>query len=124
MSRPTDSRQRPPYLDLVRMLLDHQLLDANQVECGKVDDVELEIQDGRLRATAIFTGPGAAFAHLPGWLAWIATKLFGNRSTRLPWAELAIVDARLKLRSTAGALGLDRADREAAGWVSKLPGGE
>lgn len=119
-----DRRQRPPYLDLVRMLMDHQLLDADNVECGKVDDIELEIMDdGAFRATAIFTGPGAAFAHLPGWMESIATKLFGKRSKRLPWAELAIVDSRLKLRSTRGALGLDQPDLKAAAWVAKLPRG-
>jgi len=29
------------HLDVVRMVLDHQLLDANYIECGKVEDVEL-----------------------------------------------------------------------------------
>lgn len=120
-----DRRQRPPYLDLVRMLMDHQLLDANHVECGKVDDIELEIMDdGTLRATAIFTGPGAAFSHLPRFLQWLAGKVAGTHSRRLPWAELAIVDSRLKLRSTREVLGLDAAERKAAAWIAKLPGGE
>ena len=119
-----DGMQRPPYLDVVRMLLDHQLLDANHVECGKVDDIELEIMDdGTLRATAIFTGPGASFAHLPRFFEWLARKFFGTRSKRLPWAELAIVDSRIKLRSTREALGLDELERRAAAWVAKFPGG-
>ena len=119
-----DRRQRPPYLDLVRMITDHQLLDADYVECGKVDDIELEMEEGRLRATALWTGPGAAFAHLPEWMQGIARKLFGARATRIPWTELALVESRLKLRSSSEALGLDAADRAAAPWVAKLPGGE
>lgn len=118
-----DLRQRPPYFDVVRMLLDHQLLDADYVECGKVDDVEIEIMDdGTLRATAIFTGPGAAFDHLPGWLAAIAGKFAGKRKKRIPWAEIALIDSRIKLRSTSEALGLDAGDRSAARWIAKLPG--
>lgn len=123
--KPADLRQRPPFFDIVRMLLDHQLLDADYVECGKVDDVEIEItDDGALRATAIFTGPGAAFAHLPEWMAAIGRKLFGKRSKRIPWAEIAMIDSRVKLRSTSEALGLDAADRRAASWVAKIPRGK
>ena len=116
-------QQRPPHLDLVRMVLDHQLLDADYVECGKVDDVEVEIQDdGTFRATAIFTGPGAAFEHLPDWLGGIARKLFGKRSTRLPWGEIALLESRIKLRSTAEALKLDAGEPRASRWLAKLPG--
>jgi hypothetical protein len=123
--KPADLRQRPPYFDVVRMLLDHQLLDADYVECGKVDDVEIEIMDdGTLRAAAIFTGPGAAFEHLPGWMAAIARKLFGKRMKRIPWAEIALIESRVKLRSTSEALGLDAADRRAAAWVAKIPRGK
>lgn len=121
--KPADLRQRPPFFDVVRMLMDHQLLDADYVECGKVDDVEIEItDDGTLRATAIFTGPGAAFDHLPGWMAVIAKKFFGKRSKRIPWPEIALIESRIKLRSTSEALGLDPADRSAARWIAKLPG--
>lgn len=123
--KPVDARQRPPYSDVVRMLLDHQLLDADYVECGKVDDIEIEIMDdGTLRATAIFTGRGAAFDHLPRWIASILAKIFGKKSKRIPWGEIAMIDARIKLRSTAEALALPVAesDRAVAQWLGKLPG--
>lgn len=123
--KPADLRQRPPYSDLVRMLLDHQLLDADYVECGKVDDIEIEIMDdGTLRASAIFTGRGAAFDHLPDWMAGIMQKIFGKKSKRIPWGEIALIDSRVKLRSTADALGLPVAaeDGAVARWLSKLPG--
>jgi hypothetical protein len=114
--------ERPPFLDLVRMVLDHQLLDADYMECGKVDDIELTLEDGELRATALLTGPSAAMTHLPRWIRPFARALLGRRLTRLPWVEVALVDSRIKLRSTAHDLGLDRADRRAGGWIEKLPG--
>ena len=55
-------------------LLDRQLLDRDEVTCGKVDDVELaEAEDGTLYAAAILCGPGALLersghARLGGWL--------------------------------------------------------
>lgn len=117
-----DRRQRPPYLDVVRMLLDHPLLDSDYVECGKVDDVEVEIMDdGTLRATAIFTGPGAALEHLPDWAGWFARKIFGKRTVRLPWAEIALLEHRIKLRSTAEALKLVPSEQRVARWLAKIP---
>lgn len=121
--KPSELRQRPNYLDLVRMLMDHQLVDADQIECGKVDDIEVEIHDdGTLRATAIFTGRSAAFEHFPWWLGEIATKIFGRRSKRVSWSEIAMVDSRVKLRSKAEALGLNEPDRSVSRWLSRLPG--
>jgi hypothetical protein len=35
-----------------------------------------------------------------------------------------MIDSRVKLRSTSEALGLDAADRKAARWLAKLPGGQ
>jgi hypothetical protein len=119
-----ERERRPPYLDLVRMVLVHQLLDADYVECGKVDDVELETRDGELRATALLSGPAAAAAHLPRWVRPLARLLFGRRATRVPWSEIALVESRVKLRSTSESLGLDPADRAASRWIARFPGAE
>lgn len=117
-----DLRQRPPYVDLVRMILDHQLVDSDQVDCGKVDDIEVEIHDdGTLRAAALFSGRSAAFDHLPWWLGGILTKIFGRRSKRIPWSEIALLNSRVKLRSKAEALGLDEPERRLSAWIAKLP---
>ena len=119
---PDTIHPRPDYLDLVRMVLDHQLIDADHVECGKVDDIELEMSDGELRATAIFTGPGVAANHLSRWLRPLARLLMGRRATRLRWSEIALVESRIKLRSTAEDLGMNRGERSARRWIEKWPG--
>ena len=55
-------------------LLDRQLVDREGVLCGKVDDVEIEVDDdGRAYVTAILCGPGALLSRtgrtrLGGWL--------------------------------------------------------
>jgi hypothetical protein len=112
------------HLDLVRMVFDHQLIDANSVECGKVEDVELTGDAGELRVVGVLTGPGAAASRLPHWLAEAARKIFGSRVTPVPWEEVYVITSQIKLKSTATELGLFEADRRAAEWLRKLPGAE
>jgi sporulation protein YlmC with PRC-barrel domain len=119
-----EQERRPPFLDLVRMVMDHQLLDSDYVECGKVDDVELEIANGELRATAILSGPGPASTHLPRWAGALTRALFGRRATRIPWGEVALVDSRVKLRSTSESLGLGEAERAASRGITRVPGAQ
>jgi hypothetical protein len=48
-------------------LLDRQLRDRDGIECGKVDDLELERdEDGRLWVSAILAGPGHLLYRLRG----------------------------------------------------------
>lgn len=112
---------RPAHLDLVRMLLDHQLLDADNFECGKVDDLDLEIVRGELRVTAILTGAGVAARHLPPWLRPLVRRLFGRGQVRIPWSEVYVIHSHVRLRSRAAHYGLNRADRKLAPWLARLP---
>lgn len=63
-------------------LLDRQLVDRDDVLCGKVDDVELtEADDGNVYASAILCGPGAllertGFTRLGGWLRRFAAASY------------------------------------------------
>ena len=115
---------RRQFLDLVREVLDHQLLDSDLIECGKVDDVELEMVNGELRAVALLSGPGPAAHHLPRWAGALVRALYGRRSTRVSWREISVIESRIKLRSTAEALGLGEADRTASRWIARFPGAE
>src|SRR5205085_5121003 len=99
------------HLDIVRRVLDHQLLDSNYIECGKVEDVELTSGAGELAVTAIITGPGAAAERLPGWLRSLWRRLMGASEKRLPWAEVLIITSQIKLRSRATELGLAEVER-------------
>ncbi|HXC49699.1 MAG TPA: hypothetical protein VN634_02325 [Candidatus Limnocylindrales bacterium] len=108
-------------LDLVRMVLDHQLVDVDGIDCGKVDDLELEQAGGKLRVRAIVAGPGSAATELWPFGGWIIRKLFGTAATKIPWHEVVTVDCKVELRLHAESFGLLAAERRAARWISRLP---
>jgi sporulation protein YlmC with PRC-barrel domain len=109
------------HLDLVRQLLDRQVVDKNHVCCGKVDDIVLDLT-GKPKVTAILVGNGAASDRLPEFARWWSQTLFGHSVTRIPWSDVLVVGDVIKLASDAKDHDLD----ERRGWayelVSKLPG--
>ena len=109
------------YLNLVQMVLDHQLIDANYIECGKVTDIEIEGGPDELRVTALLTGPGVAAGHMPRILQALIRKIFGRRVTRIPWSEVRVITSQIKLGSTAPQLGLNAAEQKVARWLARLP---
>ena len=111
------------YLDLVRQVLDHEVVDSNNVPCGMVDDLEVEGGPGEeLRVTALLVGAGAWTRRLPSAFERLAARVFGRQQTRVPWSEVESVTERVKLRSRAEELGLGRADRKASRLGGKVPG--
>lgn len=111
-------------LDLARQVLDRQLVDANNVPCGKVDDVEVEGEaaGGKLKIKALLVGNGAASDRLPELCKLISRKIFGARVVRVPWSKVSIITDHIKLTSRADELGLGEAGSIASNIVSKLPG--
>ena len=112
------------YLDVGRTVMDRQLIDANYVECGRVEDVELTGGVGRLEVTGVITGPGAAAERLPSLLKGLARRVFGAREAHVPWREVLIITNQIKLKSRGADLGLSGADARAARWLEKFPGAE
>jgi len=113
-------------IHLVRDVVDHEIVDAHQLPCGSVDDIELELDpDPRhgLRPVALLIGPGAWQRRLPSPLAAVVRWLAGNAETRVPWSEIAYIGERVALRRTANELGLGEADRRLGRWIARIPGG-
>jgi hypothetical protein len=111
------------FLDIVRNVIDHEVVDVNDVPCGIVDDVELErAPGGELRVTALLVGAGAWGDRLPWIFGTLAGKIFGRQRTRVPWEEVWVIDERIKLKSRASEVDLGGADRRASSLVEKLPG--
>jgi hypothetical protein len=105
------------------MVLDHEVVDANDVPCGMVDDLELEGGPGStLEVVALLMGPRAWSARLPWFLPRVARFVVGTRQLRVPWTEAAVTGDRIKLKSTAGELGLDASDRRIGRWLAKVTG--
>ena len=79
------------FLDIARQVLDRQLVDSNNVPCGKVDDVEIEGRaGGELKIRALLVGNGAASDRLPELFKAISGALFGRRIVRVPWSEVSV----------------------------------
>lgn len=116
----------PRHLDLCRQVLDHQLIDCEDLPCGTIDEIELKGGHGEepLRAVALLVGPGAWGPRLPALFAWLARRCFGTRCTRVPWHEIAEVGERVRLKSRAATLGLGITDRKLGLRIAKLPGSE
>jgi hypothetical protein len=111
------------YLDMVRSVLDHEVVDSNEVPCGMVDDIEVEGgAGGELSVTALLVGVGAWADRLPRPFGSLAKLVRGRRVVRVPWAEVSVITERVKLRSRSSELGLGVADRKASRWIGRLPG--
>jgi sporulation protein YlmC with PRC-barrel domain len=108
-------------LDLMREVLDHEIVDVDGVSCGMVDDIELAGAAEGPVVKALLVGPGAWARRMPALLELTAAKIFGRKIVRVPWDEVEQVTETIKLKSRASALGLGRVDREVGRWLSRLP---
>jgi sporulation protein YlmC with PRC-barrel domain len=108
-------------------LLDRQVLDADGVSVGKVDDLELTAgDDGRLRVTGLIIGPWALSTRYGGVLGRLFTLLFGDDDATV--VDVGMVEKRdtaIHLRVRGDDLGLARSEH----WVrrhliAKIPGAD
>ena len=112
-----------PTIELLRDVLDHDLVDVDGVRCGMVDDIEFdEGPAGAPVVAALLVGPGAWQARLPALVGVVSAWLFGRATTRVPWSEVAELTQSVKLARRASELGLGKLDRKAATWLKRLPG--
>ena len=101
-------------MDLAADVRDLQIVDANGEFCGIVDDLAFDGKPGeRARVAAILVGPGTYSGRLPRLLAWFAGRIAGRKVVRVPWSEVAEIDSVVRLKDSAGALGLGWAERRA-----------
>jgi sporulation protein YlmC with PRC-barrel domain len=108
-------------VDLALGILDHQLVDAEGRNCGKVDELELGGLDrGTPEVTEILVGGNAWRTR--GLLGRLAARLAGD-AVHVPWSEVESVSSVVELKGTAAELRLGRGDERWARLVAKLPGG-
>lgn len=129
LSREPEPQQPGRVLDARLHLLDRQVLDVDEVPVCTLDDLELEVADGRPAEDGRIDGsvPVEISALLTGPV--LGTRAFGGRPPasrwyRLPWAHVADVGTVVRL-SVRGA-GLDATWLER--WtrnhvVGRIPGG-
>ena len=109
------------YLDVVRKVLDRPLIDANHNDCGKVDDIELNLT-GEPKIVALLVGNEYASDRLPELAKYISRKVFRRSKTRIPWSEVSVITDEVKLAQAANEYGIDERHGFVYDLISKLPG--
>ena len=108
-------------VDLALGILDHQLVDVDGQNCGKVDELELGGLDrGSPQVAEILVGGNAWRTR--GLLGRLAARFAGD-AVHVPWSEVESVSSVVKLKRTAAELRLNRGDERWARLIGKLPGG-
>lgn len=86
-------------LDLVRDVLDKQMLDRRLHHMGKVDGIVLELREGMpprvIGLEAGVTASGRRLGRRPArWMAWLARRLSPERpgAFRVPWPKVQQID--------------------------------
>jgi sporulation protein YlmC with PRC-barrel domain len=107
-------------VDIALGILDHQLVDADGINCGKVDDLELTgLDGGSPEVVEIIVGGNAWRSR--GLLGRLAARFAGN-AVHVPWSEVESVSSVVKLKRPAAELRLDRGDVRWGRLVEKVPG--
>jgi hypothetical protein len=110
-------------VDLGRLLLDRQLIDANGRRCGKVDDIEITGGPGEeARVCGLVSGPAAWSSGSRGLLGSMAARVAHTDAVTIAIEAVEGVDGKVKLRRSATELGLAKDEDRAARWLSWWPG--
>ncbi len=106
-------------VDIALSILDHQVVDGDGNNCGKVDDLEIAGPDGDAPEVVEILVGGNAWRGR-GRLGRIAARLSGN-AVHVPWGEVDEVTSVVTLKRPAGKLRLDRAAGRWARLLRKVP---
>ena len=107
-------------VDIAVSIFDHQLVDSDGRNCGKVDDLEIVGLDGDSpEVTEILVGGNAWRSR--GLLGRLAARISGD-AVHVPWHEVESVTSVVILKRRAAELRLDRGDARWARIVGKVPG--
>jgi hypothetical protein len=112
-------------LDLVRDVLDKQLLDRKGRPFGKVDGIVLELRgDGPPRVVAFEVGAATRLARLPTWLSrWTRPLARHARVTRIPKEAVMAVAKDVRVDIDATRTPAWRVERWLVRLFARLPGG-
>jgi len=107
-------------VDLALGILDHQLVDSEGNNCGKVDDLQITGLDGDSPEVEEILVGGNAWRSR-GFLGRLAARISGD-AVHVPWHEVESVTSVVILKRPAAELRLDRGDARWARIVGKVPG--
>lgn len=109
-------------LDVMREVLDHEIVDVDGVTCGMVDDVVLRVgARGAAEIAFLLVGTDAWFGRLPAVLEVVLRWLVRPSVVRVPWEQVTDVSEVIRLGARAASLGLGSMDRKVGRWLAKVP---
>jgi sporulation protein YlmC with PRC-barrel domain len=115
-------------MDIVRDLLDKNVIDRNGREMGRVDSILLELGEGPPRITALLIGPSVLGARLHPALgravAALETRLgiARGRPTTIPSADIDHINHKIRVRVAIGETAAAAFEQLVRRWIAKLPG--
>jgi sporulation protein YlmC with PRC-barrel domain len=107
-------------VDIALGVLDHQLVDRDGQNCGKVDDLEIAGLNGNAPEVVEIIVGGNAWRSR-GLLGRLLARFSGD-AVHVPWPEVDAVSSVVTLRRRAAELRLNRGDDRWANLVGKVPG--
>ena len=107
-------------VDIALGILDHQLVDRDGKNCGKVDDLEIAGLDGDSPEVVEIIVGGSAWRSR-GLLGRLMARFSGD-AVHVPWAEVDSVSSVVTLRRPAAELRLNRGDVRWARLIGRVPG--
>ena len=112
--------KKPTEVDIALGILDHQLVDEDGHNCGKIDDLEITgLNEGAPEVTEILVG-GTAWRNR-GRGGRLAARLSGE-AVHVAWDQVEEVTSVVRLKRPAAELRLDRGAVRWAAIIGKLPG--
>jgi sporulation protein YlmC with PRC-barrel domain len=108
-------------IDLLRDVLDHEIVDVDKVACGMVDDIEFVSTPKGPAVAALLVGPGASMPRLPALFALMGRWLFGDSRVRVPWEHVVEISEVIRLSVKASEVRLGKNDRKVQRWMAHLP---
>jgi sporulation protein YlmC with PRC-barrel domain len=107
-------------VDIALGVLDHQIVDSDGQNCGKVDDLVIAgIGSGSPEVVEILVGGNAWRTR--GLLGRLAARI-GGTAVHVPWTEVDSITSILRLKRPAAELRLNRGDERWARVIGRLPG--
>lgn len=109
----------------VRDILDSQLMTSDQIEIGRVADIETELrEDGSLVLTSVITGPQALAGRVNIHLKWLFRCVLRDRFEHsIPMSEIQSFGPTLQLRGKAEDYATGQSERWIAHYILRwIPG--
>ena len=109
-------------MDLIRKVLDIELVDRNQRRLGKVDGLVMELREGKPPVLLYMESGWAAKARRlhPRLARW--ARRWAGAPYRIPWTAVRDVGVDLEIALEARETPLLRTENRLRRWLTRIPG--